>query len=50
LGVGRDGRIRLDELARAVRPDTTLISIMHANNETGVLQPIEGIREAIAPH
>jgi len=49
LGVDRDGRMRLDELPRAMRPDTTLISIMHANNETGVLQPIEELRESIAP-
>jgi len=49
IGVDHDGRIRLDELAGAVRSDTTLISIMHANNETGVLQPIEGLRESIAP-
>jgi cysteine desulfurase len=49
VGVNRDGRIRIDELARAVRPTTTLISIMHANNETGVLQPIEDLRESIAP-
>ncbi len=49
VGVDRDGRLRMDELARAVRPETTLISIMHANNETGVVQPIEEIREAIAP-
>jgi cysteine desulfurase len=49
IAVDRDGRIRLDELARTVRPETTLISIMHANNETGVLQPIEEIRESIAP-
>jgi len=49
IGVDRDGRIRLDELVRVVRPETTLISIMHANNETGVLQPIEELRETIAP-
>ena len=49
IGVDHNGRIRLEELARAVRPETTLISIMHANNETGVLQPIEEVRESIAP-
>jgi cysteine desulfurase len=49
IEVDHDGRIRLDELARAVRPETTLITIMHANNETGVLQPIEEIRESVAP-
>ena len=49
IGVDPRGRIRLDELARSVRPETTLVSIMHANNETGVLQPIEELRESIAP-
>jgi len=40
LGVGRDGRVRLDELADALRDDTVLVSLMLANNETGVLQPV----------
>ncbi len=39
----RDGRVRVDELARVLRDDTTLVSVMLANNETGVLQPIEPI-------
>ena len=33
----------LEELAAAIRPDTVLVSIMTANNETGVLQPMEEI-------
>ena len=37
------GRIRLESVATALRPDTCLVSIMAANNETGVLQPIEAI-------
>lgn len=37
------GRIDLDELADAIRPDTILISIMAANNEIGTLQPIHQI-------
>lgn len=37
------GRIDLDELADAIRPDTILISIMAANNEIGTLQPIRQI-------
>jgi cysteine desulfurase len=41
LGVDHDGRINPDELAGAIRPDTTLVSIMTANNETGVLQPMK---------
>ncbi len=41
LPVGRDGRVDPADLARALRPDTVLVSIMAANNETGVLQPVE---------
>lgn len=37
------GRVDPDEIRRALRPDTVLISVMHANNETGVLQPLEEI-------
>jgi cysteine desulfurase len=43
LGVGADGLIDLDELEAAFRPETILVSIMAANNETGVLQPIAEI-------
>jgi cysteine desulfurase len=43
LGVDSTGRIRLEELAAAIRPDTILVSIMYANNETGTLQPIREI-------
>jgi len=43
LPVSKDGLIDLDELRRAIAPKTILISIMHANNEIGVLQPIEEI-------
>lgn len=41
LPVDADGRIRLENLQKAVRPDTILVSIMHTNNEIGSLQPIE---------
>jgi cysteine desulfurase len=43
LPVGRDGRIDLDQLKNSFTDQTTLVSIMAANNETGVLQPIEEI-------
>jgi cysteine desulfurase len=43
LGVGRDGLVDLDRLARAVTDRTLLVSVMHANNETGVLQPLDRI-------
>jgi cysteine desulfurase len=41
--VNGKGRVDPDEVRRRLRPNTRLISIMHANNETGVLQPIEEI-------
>ena len=41
LPVDDRGRVNPDELGRAIRSDTTLVSIMTANNETGVLQPME---------
>ena len=40
LGVDHDGLIDLAELERAIRPDTAIVSIMWANNETGVLSPV----------
>lgn len=43
LGVDNFGRISLEELKNAIRPDTILVSIMHVNNEIGALQPIEEI-------
>ncbi|MGO9642884.1 MAG: IscS subfamily cysteine desulfurase [Candidatus Acidiferrales bacterium] len=43
LPVQKDGRIDLDDLRRAITPKTILISIMYANNEIGVIQPIDEI-------
>lgn len=43
LPVSLDCRIDPDEVRRALRPNTKLISIMMANNETGVIQPVEDI-------
>lgn len=43
LPVAPDGLIDLEDLRRAVTPKTILISIMYANNEIGVIQPIEEI-------
>lgn len=45
LGVDGDGRLDLDELRRAMRPDTGLISLMLANNETGVIFPLPAVVE-----
>jgi len=41
LGVDGAGNLDLREFVQALRPDTLLVSIMHANNETGVIFPIE---------
>ena len=41
--VGRDGVVTPDAVRAAIRSETTLISVMHANNEIGTLQPIEEI-------
>lgn len=41
--VDSNGIVKLDELEKAIRPDTILISIMFANNEIGTIQPIEEI-------
>lgn len=43
LPVSKDGRIDPDDLRRAITPKTILISIMYANNEIGVIQPVEEI-------
>lgn len=40
IPVGGDGRVRPGDVARALRPDTRLVSLMHSNNETGVLNPV----------
>lgn len=45
LGVDEYGTIKLEELKKAIRPTTILISIMFANNEIGTIQPIKEIGE-----
>src|SRR5206468_3446574 len=45
LDVARDGMIDLDQLAAAIRPETRLVSIMTANNETGRIQPMREISQ-----
>lgn len=43
LGVGDEGIVQVDEAGEAIAGDTVLVTVMHANNETGVLQPIESL-------
>jgi cysteine desulfurase len=47
LPVDACGQIRLADLEAAMRDDTRLVSIMHANNETGTLQPLAAIAEIV---
>ena len=41
LGVDRDGNLDVREFVQALRPETLLVTVMHANNETGVIFPVE---------
>jgi cysteine desulfurase len=46
--VGHDGMVEAKQVAAAICPDTVLVSVMHANNETGVIQPISEIAHIVA--
>jgi len=50
LNVKADGLIDLHELEKAIQPNTILISVMYANNETGVIQPIKQISAIAKKH
>ncbi len=50
IPVDEQGIVLLDELKAAIRPETILISIMHANNEVGTIQPIKEISEFAREH
>lgn len=50
LEVNHEGLINLDELEAAIKPSTILVSVMWANNETGVIQPIKAIGDICAKH
>lgn len=45
LNVSRDGVVDVDQLAKSIRAETRLVSIMAANNETGVIQPLREISQ-----
>ena len=50
IPVDEDGIISLEELKTAIRPETILISVMHANNEVGTIQPLKEISELARRH
>lgn len=50
LSVGTDGLLNLEDLEKAMRPDTILVSVMYANNEIGVIQPIREISAIAKKH
>ena len=50
IDVDENGVLKLDELKKAIRPDTILISVMFANNEIGTIQPIKEIGEIAKEH
>ncbi|WP_416729177.1 cysteine desulfurase family protein [Fictibacillus sp. JL2B1089] len=50
LPVDHDGLISLEALERSIRPDTILVSLIHVNNETGTIQPIQEIGKILKEH
>ncbi|WP_251387739.1 cysteine desulfurase family protein [Mediterraneibacter agrestimuris] len=45
---GIDGRVSVEQVLEKVRDDTLLVSVMHVNNETGIIQPVREIGECLA--
>ena len=50
IPVNEEGILSVDEVKKAIRPDTILISVMHANNEVGSIQPIAEIGRLTKEH
>ena len=50
LPVGEDGLVKPEDVRAAIRPDTVLVSLMHGNNEIGVLNPIAEIGQICKEH
>ncbi len=50
LPVNKQGAIELQDLEKAIRPDTVLMALMHANNETGVIHPVDKLAEIARRH
>ena len=50
IPVGHRGWVAPEEIERRLRPDTVAVSTMHANNETGVIQPLDEIASVLKDH
>lgn len=50
LPVDAEGRVSPEAVERAIRKNTVLVSVMHANNEIGTVQPVEAIGEVVSRH
>jgi len=50
LNVGTNGIVNLDDLRKAIRPDTCLVSVIMVHNEIGVIQPIKEIGKICREH
>jgi cysteine desulfurase len=50
LPPNRGGWVEIERIRSALRPDTLMVSMMHANNETGVVQPIEEVTSLLKEH
>ena len=47
IPVGADGRVKVDDIVNRLRDDTLLVSVMHVNNETGIIQPVNELGEIL---
>ncbi len=50
VAVDDTGKVHVDDIKAAIRPDTILISVMHANNEVGTIQPVPAIAALARQH
>lgn len=50
VGVNQNGVVSVEDICRAIRPDTALVSVMYANNEIGTIQPIAEIGRCCREH
>jgi len=50
VGCDLEGRVNVKDIEAALRPDTLLLSVMQANNETGVRQPIDEVAQILSSH